>query len=81
MSETFKVACLQSCASADMAASVAEIEELAREAHGQGAALLCLPEFFSCLSVSGLRFETGAHAESDHPALARLRELAGELGV
>jgi len=81
MNTPFKVALVQSCASADMQASLDQCEALLRRAHAEGADLVCLAEMFSCLDVRGRRFEVGAHPEETHPAVARFRELAASLGV
>jgi len=81
VASTFNVACIQNCAGPDMARNVAESVELVRAAHGEGADLVCLPEFFTCLDVSEAGLEVGGLPESEHPGLAALRALAGELGV
>lgn len=79
MAQSFKVALVQNRAGADMDANIAECSELVREAHSQGAALVCLPEMFSCLHVSGATWEVGAHPEEAHPALRHFSDLAAEL--
>ena len=80
MSKPLIAACVQNCASADVAASMEESVALTRDARRQGAELICLPEFFSCLSVTSDRFEVGAHPESEHPVLRRFSALASALG-
>jgi len=79
MSESFVVACVQNCARASVAESLGESTELTRAAREQGAALICLPEFFSCLHLDDAGLEVGAYPEADHPALGHFRELAREL--
>ena len=79
MGEQVRVACVQNCASADMPASIAAARELCERAALDGAKLLCLPEFFSCLSMGDAGFEVGGQAEKDHPALAAFSELADRL--
>lgn len=81
MAQRFKVALVQNRACADMDANVAECSELVREAHDQGADLICLPEFFSCLASVDGAMEVGAYPEDEHPALRRFSELARELGT
>ena len=81
MSESFLVACEQNRAVADMSASIAQCERLIREAHRRRADLICLPEFLSCLDMRERRLEVGILPEDGHPALARFRALASELGV
>ena len=79
MSRPFIAACVQNRAVGDTAQSVAECLELSSEAHREGAELICLPEFCSHLHVDRGTFETGAAAESGHPALRAFRELAASL--
>ena len=81
MAQRFKVALVQNRACADMDANVAECSELVREAHDQGADLICLPEFFSCLASVDGGMEVGAYPEDEHPALRRFSALARELGT
>lgn len=81
MSSTFKVACIQNCATNDLAANLITVERLLRMAHAQGAELACLPEFFCNLEPSdGSYYDKGFDADN-HPALAALRALARELGL
>ncbi|MCE2492923.1 MAG: carbon-nitrogen hydrolase family protein [Alphaproteobacteria bacterium] len=81
MRESFKAACVQNCAGPDMAANLAEAESLVRHAAGQGASLICLPEFFSCLDFRDGAFDVGDRAEEEHPGLSLFRGMADELGV
>jgi len=81
MADQFKVALVQNRAGADMDANIAECSELARQAHDQGADLICLPEMFSCLYASDGSLDVGAHPQSSHPALRHFSELAAELGT
>lgn len=65
-----------------MGASLAECESLCREAATQGADLVCLPEYCSCLSLTETRsMELGAHAQDAHPALSAYASLARDLNV
>ena len=78
-SETgFKAACVQTCAGADMDANLGAAEELVRRAVEEGAALVCLPEFFSFLHVEGRHLDVGEQREDSHPALQRLQAVAAE---
>ena len=81
MTTTFTAACIQNSAGPDMAASMAEATELVRAARAQGAELICLPEFFSCLKVTDREMETCPLPEDAHPALPHYRALAEELGA
>ena len=81
MTSPFKVACVQNCATNDMSANLATVEHLVRDAHAQGASLVCLPEFFCNLEpADGSYYDNGYEADQ-HPALAALRTLGSELGV
>ena len=81
MSSKFKVACVQNCATNDMSANLLTVDRLVRAAHAQGAALVCLPEFFCNLEpADGNYYDSGFDAE-DHPAHAALRALGRELGL
>ncbi len=81
MSQRITVACVQNCAGANLEDNIAEAFDLARQARGAGADLVCLPEFFSCLAKSGGTLSVGALPECEHPALPACSALAGELGV
>ncbi len=81
MSGLFKVACVQNCATNDLHANLAKVGQLVRAAHAQGAALVCLPEFFCNLEPGdGSYFDNGFEAHA-HPALASLQALGRELGL
>lgn len=79
MSDTFITACIQNCAGPDMEANIAEAAKLVGAARRKGAQLICLPEFFSCLQLTGEGMEVGAFAEEHHPALPRFRGLAKDM--
>ncbi len=81
MTATFTAACIQNEALADMAASVAAATGLVRAARGDGAELICLPEYFSCYKAAETEVVVGPQAEPAHPALAQFRSLAAELGA
>jgi len=79
--KTFRVACVQNQAGADLQTSLDEAMVHARAAHGAGADLICFAEFFSCLDMNSDGLQVGAYAEEEHPALAQSRDLASELGA
>ena len=81
MSTTFKAACVQNRASSDMRASIAECDDLLTQAHAQGADLITLPEFLSCLDLQDRKLEVGILPEDQHPALAHFKACAENLGV
>ena len=81
MTSPFKVACVQNCATNDLAANLATVEQLVRDAHKKGAALVCMPEFFCNLEpADGSYYDNGFDAD-DHPALAAMRTVGRELGL
>lgn len=81
MSRIFKAACVQNCATADVAHNTAVTLNLTREAAAQGASLIALPEYFSGLEgVDGL-LHPAAFPEQDHPVLPAFSEEARKLGV
>lgn len=79
MTEPFTVACIQNCASASLAESVAEATELVRAAHAKGARFLCLPEFFACLEKRAGTLTVGEASEEEHRAPPWFRDLARQL--
>ncbi|MDH3694586.1 MAG: carbon-nitrogen hydrolase family protein [Gammaproteobacteria bacterium] len=79
MSESFIAACVQNCAGPDMTESIEQAAELTKDAADQGADLICLPEFFSCLSKDEKGLHVQPHGENDHPALAQLTTMAWDL--
>jgi len=46
---SFSVACVQNCATDDMAGNLQRIEALVRSAVSDGADVICLPEFYCWL--------------------------------
>lgn len=81
MSEVFKAACVQNCATADVAHNTAVTLEFTREAAAQGASLIALPEYFSGLEgIDGL-LHPAAFPEQDHPVLPAFSEEARKLDV
>jgi predicted amidohydrolase len=81
MSAKVTVACIQNCATPDLEANLAETKAMTREAAAEGARLICLPEYFSCLDVENGRLKIPAFAEDRHPALPAYQALADELGA
>lgn len=79
MSERITVACIQNCATPDLAANIAETAAMTREAAAKGARFICLPEYFSALDVENGRLKIPSFPEDRHPALPAFRALADEL--
>jgi N-carbamoylputrescine amidase len=84
MTRTITVAALQTAYSEDMTANIAKTADLIRQAAGQGAQAILPPELFQghyfCVSQEERWFAT-AYPWREHPAVAALAPLAGELGV
>jgi len=81
MTAAFKVALIQNCAGAEIAANVAETAAMTREAARGGAALVALSEYFSALDSKDGRLAMRGYAEAAHPALPAFRELARECDI
>lgn len=81
MTDTFKVALVQTCAKANMAETLVRAEAQSRKAVAQGAQMIVLAEFFSCYDIDEHGIHTGALPEEEHPALSTFAALAAELKV
>ena len=79
MDKTFKVACIQNCATDDMEANISATEALVRAAASAGASLICLPEYFCILERSDWAYFDKGFEADQHPALTHFRNLAKEL--
>jgi predicted amidohydrolase len=78
MSTPFKLACVQNCAVAEVARNIAVAGRLTREALDRGARIVCLPEYFSGVTLKGGLLHPAAFAENRHPVLQAFAELARE---
>jgi predicted amidohydrolase len=74
----FTIALIQNCAGPEVEANIAETVAMSREAADRGAALICLPEYFSALSSDGPRLTIRGYEEAEHPAIPAFSELARE---
>lgn len=81
MSQTFKAACIQNNASANVHANIAATVRLTREAAAVGANLICLPEYFSGLHTENGKIHPAAFTEAEHPVIPAFAEEAKSLGV
>ncbi len=81
MSKSFKAACIQNCATPDVAENIAVATRLVREAAAEGATLIATPEYFSGLTTRDGRIYPVAYAEADHPVIPAFADLARELSV
>ncbi|MFZ1109607.1 MAG: N-carbamoylputrescine amidase [Rhodomicrobium sp.] len=81
---TLTVAAIQTSYGPDMAANIAKTEGFVREAAARAAQVVLPSELFQgtyfCTRQEPKRFET-AHPAREHPCVAALAKLAGELGV
>jgi len=81
MSQAFTVACVQNCAGPDMEPNLAETGEMVRAAAGEGADLICLPEYFASMDLIGNLLLAEPLPEEGHPALKLFTEIARERNV
>ncbi len=78
---SFRLACLQTSATDDMAANLDVATSLLHEAVGQRADFIALPEVFSLIQPDRSKLLADAFAEENHPALALCRAFARDAGV
>ena len=84
MARTINVAAVQAAFGEDMAANIAKVSELTRQAAAAGAQVVLPPELFQgpyfCVSQEE-RWFASAYPWREHPCVAALAPLAAELGV
>jgi deaminated glutathione amidase len=78
---TFTAACLQVNASNDLAANIATVAALTREAVSQGADLILMPENVTMMEWGRANIIAKAMSEQTHEGLTAFRALAKELGI
>jgi predicted amidohydrolase len=81
VSGVFKVACVQLCAEDVITENIAVTGALVRSAAAEGAELICLPEYFSCIAPDDEKLLSLALPEDAHPVLSHFSALAAELNV
>ena len=81
MSQSFKAACIQNCATPEVARNLEVTLRLTRAAAGAGAELISLPEYFSGIETRDGLFHPAAFPEDSHPVLPAFAEAARDLGV
>ena len=74
--EAVLVACVQNCAQAEPDRNIAICRDLALRAAGKGAEIICLPEYFSGVTLEAGRFIPAAFPADRHPVLQAFAELA-----
>lgn len=78
---TFKAACVQNSATPDVLHDIDVLTRLIRDAAGQGAQFVALPEYCAGLdSRDGLLYPV-APEEMDHPVIPAMNALANELNI
>lgn len=81
MTETFRVACVQTTSTRDVEPNVAVAVGLVREARAAGADLILLPETVNMMEPRNRLLREKVAAEDDDRALAAFRDLARETGA
>lgn len=84
MARSLRIAVLQAAFGEDMAANIAAVERLARDAAKDGANVVLPPELFQgpyFCKREETRWFAQAYPYQEHPAVMALAPLAGELGV
>ena len=81
MARPFKVACVQNCAVAEVERNIGTTSKLTRAAIEHGAALVCLPEYFSGVTLKDGLLHPAAFEEARHPVLQAFADVARERRV
>jgi len=81
MSETFKVACVQTNTGHDVGENIANVSALIRDAANADAELVVLPEVVNIMDLSHKALAEKTQLEDDDVTLRAYRDLATELGV
>jgi predicted amidohydrolase len=81
MTDLLRVACLQLNSGNDLAANIATVYAMAREAAGNGAHLVMTPEYALMLDGRGRVMRDGALPADGGDTLAGMQQLARELGI
>jgi len=82
MAETrFIAACVQTTSGNEIAPNIAAASALVREARGQGAQFIALPEVVSLMDTRARIMFERSHGEADDPALKAFCGLADELDI
>ena len=78
---TFKAACVQNCATPDIAHDIGVLTRLIRDAAAQGARFIATPEYCAGLDTRDGLFYPVAPREEEHPVLPAMAALARETGA
>jgi predicted amidohydrolase len=78
MTRSFKIACVQNSAAAEVDRNIAIAGRLTRAAIERGAHIVCLPEYFSGVALKDGLLHPAAFVEDRHPVLQAFCDLARE---
>ena len=81
MSATLKAACIQNCATPNVAENIDKTVTLTRDAAGAGASFVSLPEYFSGLETEDGKVHPAAFPEAEHPVIPAFAQEAKSLGI
>lgn len=81
MLQSLNIACVQTTATPDPAANLAEVEALVRAAAANGVELVALPEAFDFLAPEAAAIRDYARHADEHAALKLLASLAAQLSL
>lgn len=81
MTDRFIAACIQMNSGSQMQENITTAEKLTREAAGQGATFVVLPENVALMKESGTSYDSIAFHEGEHPFLKAAQIWAKELGI
>ena len=76
-----RVACVQMTSGAEIAPNIECSTDLIRQAHGNGARFVALPEVVNLCEMRPGRADDKIYPEATEPALRAYRDLAAELGI
>jgi predicted amidohydrolase len=76
MTETFKAACIQNCATPDVDHDIDVLTHLTGDAAARGATLIALPEYCAGLDTKDGKLFPVAYSESEHPVIPAMAQLA-----
>jgi deaminated glutathione amidase len=78
---TFKVACIQTSSTREVAENVASVSAMIARARADGADLICTPEIVDLIEPNRALRKEKARPEASHAALAGFREAAAKSGA
>lgn len=81
MADTFRLACIQTSATDNLAENLDTASDLVRRARDDGADFIALPEVVALIQPDRARLRAETPVEADHPALARFVDLAREIAT